>query len=488
MDRQLIEQIEYLHKQDKHQKIIELIYSIDENERDYIIISLLARAFNNVQNYDEALDNLMYIREDGLFDPLWYFRTGYAYYHKNNKEIAKQYFNKTIEILENDPQIIENSEEILNSAKRLYSLCFENNDDNELNFIQRIELFWQWFEKNELEIESMIKYESKEINNFLSNGVKIIYDNLAFNIGKNYDFTFNIDGRNYLFYLIPRIIYSMPERLKEKWNFMPYLPSSNGLNFSIEIHNKKIEIQDVFIKIEFDEENDKFDLIFYNRQLNELNNADIEEAYNILFLMMENSIGEALSRIYIRYVDISDKKLTNMIPLTELEEYIKKTLLFYRKEIITDPINQYFSYTFEPKDSNILRYDIIAGTTSYYETINDYYNENIDDIIEISKCGAKALFLYYAYDDENDNEEIRREILNERYEIQDRLEKEVLKNKEIGIVLGGAMGIYNIYIDLIIYDEDEFIKRAKILLAEYDRNFYISALRKYSDIKNIFDL
>ncbi|WP_241210509.1 hypothetical protein [Brachyspira hampsonii] len=72
------------------------------------------------------------------------------------------------------------------------------------------------------------------------------------------------------------------------------------------------------------------------------------------------------------------------------------------------------------------------------------------------------------------------------------MEKEVLasgdKEADIGIVLGGAMGVYNIYIDLIVYDENEFIKRAKILLAEYERNFYISKLRKNSDIKNIFDL
>ena len=166
-----------------------------------------------------------------------------------------------------------------------------------------------------------------------------------------------------------------------------------------------------------------------------------------------------------------------MIPLVELEKYIKKTLTFYRKEIITNPINQYFAYTLEPKESNTLRYDIIAGTTSYYETINDYYNENTDDIIEISKCGARAIFLYYTYDCKNDDEN-RKEILNERYEIQDRLEKEVLKKDDIGIVLGGAMGVYNIYIDLIIYDEKEFINRAKVLLAEYERDFYISKFRK----------
>lgn len=85
MSKKIIEKINELHNQNKHQKIIELIYSINENERDYEIILLFARALNNVQNYDEALDNLMYIREEGLFDPLWYYRTGYAYYHKNEK-------------------------------------------------------------------------------------------------------------------------------------------------------------------------------------------------------------------------------------------------------------------------------------------------------------------------------------------------------------------------------------------------------------------
>ncbi|WP_157152768.1 tetratricopeptide repeat protein [Brachyspira murdochii] len=480
MDKKLLEKIETLHNNDEHYRIIEIVYSMEESERDYDAISLLARALNNTQNYDEALDNLMYIREDGIDDPLWNFRAGYSYFYKNEKDKAKQYFYKTIELMDGHKNI-----EIEESAKRLYTLCFED-DDNGINFIERINLFWKWFEENEAYISSMIENNHDDLINFVSSGVKIISDNISFNINKNYEFIFTVDGKNYLFYLIPKVISSMPYKLKEKWTFLPYLPSSDGINFSIEVQNKKIEMQEVFIKIEFDEENDKFDLIFYNT---ELNNLDKEEAYNIFFIMMENSIGEGLSRIYIRYVDISSNKLYNMISLTELEEYIKKTLQFYRKEFIRDPLKQYFSYTFEPKNVDILRYDIIAGNTLYYETINDYYNENVYDIVEISKCGARALFLSYTYDDENDNDEIRREILNERYEILERLEKEVLgyRGKDIGLLLGGAIGINNIYIDLIVYDENEFIKRAKILLAEYDRNFYISKLRKYSEIKNIFD-
>lgn len=483
MKKKLLEEIEKLHKNNNHEKIIQIIYSINENERDYHIISLLARALNNIHNYDEALNNLMYIREEAIDDPLWYFRTGYAYYYNENKETAKPYLKKTLELLEK--QNIENNE-LSEDAERLYKLCFED-EDNNIPFTERVDMFWKWFDENENEISKMIENQDNELINFIHNGIKIISDNISFNINKNYEFIFTIDGKNYLFYLIPRIISAMPEKFYEKWTFLPCIPSSNGNDFSIQINNSNINISDILIKIEFDEENDKFDLIFYN---DELRGLDTEEAYNIFLLMMENSIGEGLSKVYIRYVDISDRKLKNMIPLTELEKYINKTLIFYRKELVTEPIDQYFSYTFEPKDIELPRYDIITGTTSYYETINDYYNSIVDDIVAVSQCGARTIFLTYSYEDNNDNE-IKREILNERYEIQYRLEKEVLGEKEsgesIGIVLGGAMGIYNIYIDLIVYNEKEFIKRAKLLLAEYDRNFYISKLRKYADVRNIFD-
>ena len=86
MDKELLEKIETLHNNEEHYSIIELVYSIDESERDYDAISLLARALNNTQNYDEALDHLMYIREDGIDDPLWHFRVGYSYFYKNGKE------------------------------------------------------------------------------------------------------------------------------------------------------------------------------------------------------------------------------------------------------------------------------------------------------------------------------------------------------------------------------------------------------------------
>ena len=108
----IIEQINELHENDEHEKIIEIIISIPSEERNSEILSLLARAYNNVEKYDEALDNLMYIREEGIDDALWNYRVGYAYYYKGDKEIAENYFKKAYDL---------NNEYI--DAYNFYMLC-----------------------------------------------------------------------------------------------------------------------------------------------------------------------------------------------------------------------------------------------------------------------------------------------------------------------------------------------------------------------------
>ncbi|MEI0703227.1 hypothetical protein R4M05_15400, partial [Brachyspira intermedia] len=75
----IIEEINKLHENDEHEKIIEIITAIPKEQRDTELFSLLARAYNNVGKYDEAFDNLMYIREEGIDNSLWNHRVGYSY-------------------------------------------------------------------------------------------------------------------------------------------------------------------------------------------------------------------------------------------------------------------------------------------------------------------------------------------------------------------------------------------------------------------------
>lgn len=241
----IIEQINQLHENDEHEKIIEIITAISNEERDSELFSMLARAYNNIGKYDEALDNLMYIREEGIDDALWNYRVGYAYYYKGEKEKAENYFKKAYDLDNEDTD-----------AYNFYMLCSEDRDDG-INFEERVNRFWKWFEENEKVILDFIDKKSDmssdEIIEFVSKGVSLISSNLQFNFGGNYEFTFTVEGKEYLFYLTPRIVAAMPEKLKSKWKFSPYMQKQDIDNSNFIIYNKDLSFKEILVSAEYDD-------------------------------------------------------------------------------------------------------------------------------------------------------------------------------------------------------------------------------------------
>lgn len=92
MERDLLEQLNLWHEEDEFENIIDRILEIPERERDYDVISHLARAMNNLERYEEALQQLLSIEKQGGNDPLWHFRAGYAYYYLEQYEDAVREF------------------------------------------------------------------------------------------------------------------------------------------------------------------------------------------------------------------------------------------------------------------------------------------------------------------------------------------------------------------------------------------------------------
>ncbi|MNW15639.1 Tetratricopeptide repeat protein [compost metagenome] len=53
---------------------------------------------NNLERYDEALQQLLSIAKLGENDPLWHFRVGYSYYYLKQYEEALREFEITDEL------------------------------------------------------------------------------------------------------------------------------------------------------------------------------------------------------------------------------------------------------------------------------------------------------------------------------------------------------------------------------------------------------
>ena len=92
MDKELLKQLTRWHKDNEYEKIVGEILQIAEQDRDYDVVSHLARALNNLERYDEALQQLLSVKNQGENDTLWHFRTGYSYYYLSQYEDAIRAF------------------------------------------------------------------------------------------------------------------------------------------------------------------------------------------------------------------------------------------------------------------------------------------------------------------------------------------------------------------------------------------------------------
>ena len=102
LENNIIEVLNNLHKDEKHQEIIDKIEAFPSEEMNLEIIGILARAYNNVDNYEKALELLKSIEEYGKNTNVWNYRIGYSYYYLDNYLEAKKHFLKAIEIDSSD--------------------------------------------------------------------------------------------------------------------------------------------------------------------------------------------------------------------------------------------------------------------------------------------------------------------------------------------------------------------------------------------------
>ena len=98
MKNNLIELLNTLHKEAKHQEIIDKIEALPNEKKTPEIIGILARAYNNIDNYEKALELLKSIEEYGKDTNVWNYRIGYSYYYLDNYLEAEKYFLKAVEL------------------------------------------------------------------------------------------------------------------------------------------------------------------------------------------------------------------------------------------------------------------------------------------------------------------------------------------------------------------------------------------------------
>ena len=102
MVNNLVKLLNILHKEERHQEIIDKIESLPNEEKTTEVIGILARAYNNIDNYKKAIELLKSIEKTEENTYIWNYRIAYSYYYLDNYLKAKKYFSKAIEINPNE--------------------------------------------------------------------------------------------------------------------------------------------------------------------------------------------------------------------------------------------------------------------------------------------------------------------------------------------------------------------------------------------------
>ena len=453
MNDELMKQIDEWHKAEKHQEIIDALEQIPEAERDFETTSLLARAYNNIEEYAKAAELLESVREEGAEDERWNFRMGYAQYFLNNYREALDYFSKARELNPEDED----------------TLSFIRQCNMALPLTRRVKEFWNWFVENEEKLSGMMNPKSMEeadaFMEFISKGTNLISEDMHFNIGGDHEFTFSVEGWPDLFIIYPYIISCMPECLKGKWKFFPFNPGKVG-SFAYRVHDTDVDMGKIMVKASYDEKRENFNIRYYDKNLCALPEENSDGNFHVI---LELVLGEGVSFKYVNGIERASGIEEGMIALSGLRQHIEETVKSHGHEFFENPKDVYTGYQLTPKESDELRFDVIVGSTCLSSIVADYYHGSTEIFDHADGFGVQALYMVFQNGVGEDN------ILNFRHDLEDRITEEILEPGNLGVITGGATGTEYSYIDLFVYDLRAFVKKVIPLLDEYpEYSFYIS--------------
>lgn len=345
-------------------------------------------------------------------------------------------------------------------------------------FLERADEFWEWFEENEAVLADMTcrqnKYGADAVADFLSEGAELISEEVHLIANGPCELAFTAAGELHLFYLLPWLAERLPEKFKEKWRVLPFLPGNGCALASFGIYGVQLNVSDVLVGVKYDEAENHFELCFYGRLLNELKE---NQAYNAFYLLLESCIGEGFSQVYVYDVKKAEQPEPDMIPLCSLRDIMCGTVRAAGRKTVERPDQNFVEYEEEVRNPEGLRDDIYRGITCFCELLDDYHAEEQEIVDALEEYGARALFLCFSCGTPD-----RREAVRVRTELEARIEKEVLgergSGRESGILLGGADGLDYAYIDILVYDIHEFMKNIRALLAEYPWSFTLNEFHR----------
>lgn len=463
MDQRKRDQLQKWHENEEFDKIISALREVPQEEMDYDLTGQLARALNNADEYEEALQLLDSVEEEGREDDCWFYRRGYALYYLERYSEARAMFERAAELNPEDedaPQFISAC-----SAFIAYPAAIEP-------FRSRVKKFWEVFVEREEELRGAMDHREdyRPAMELVSELLHTAFADACYEMGHNgerYELILTPEGMKQRLFRLKYWKDHAPKELLDRWKFTVGRPACKNLEqFALQMYDVSLSSEDVTVWPEV-QENKTIGLNVFSEPLLPLMEEDENKAYAMMAILLDQCIGEISVIENVTYLELMKKpelqleedddadRFQGPMRLSELRSFIRKLKGTDEDEDESADAfcGVYTAYQMEPKTEDWwLREDVFVGNTCCVPVVREYYAGCTEIVDENVGDGVVFGFLYYP------NEKVdQSEMVQFRADMEDEITELA---GDSGQILGGATGSVYSYIDCVCYDLQEFIDAA----------------------------
>jgi hypothetical protein len=246
-------------------------------------------------------------------------------------------------------------------------------------------------------------------------------------------------------------------------------PPEKLKSFAIRVGDEaQVDFDSLLVKTSVDEEAQVVNIVAWHPALK---HVPEEHHFQILFLLLDEALGEFGTQTWLGEIHIEPiAQGKDTRPLVELPAFVRHVNEFYKWDKLP-PLRSYTLYE-APEQTDARRGDTVVGTTCIPDLIFEFL-ENGGELPEDPLDGTGAEFAYVVIDGSVFPEGSQTDV---RGNIEDAL-ADALESELSGRTLGGAFGIDESYIDLILFDGD----RSRMIVQEVLNSLQLSGRSRIED-------
>ena len=318
--------------------------------------------------------------------------------------------------------------------------------------------FWKVFESERINLEKALKEnneeEIKEIKKILSTyfeelcncSLEIEYEDDIFEL------TFLSEQEKSVQYICALLKKFAPVHLRENWIIHSALPplSQKAMHTVLRIEGQEYGSDDCVVYYDLDTNNHCVNVQIYCPAFAYM---DPNKALEMAVYMLQLNIGEVALEAYINTIDVVDQKQSKeQSVLSSFYEVLLDIVMEQKWTQYEDTTTIYRVYKLDEENiSDMVRKDMKMIFTTHPLLIAETLDKDSFCAHQFFDFGGEYGYLYYEHANSEVNDALVRQKLEKRI-------NEILYPIGIARSIGGAIGTKYAYIDLAIFDKEEFLK------------------------------